>query len=569
MKNSEMKNRYSKKSEITHFSYIIIGLFFLFVLSSKFYFRWDLTSDKRYTLSSVTKDFMRGLDNDVMIKVYLKGDLNVGFERLSKATFEMLNEVKHYSKKDFYFEAIDLSKNPEFLEDLEAFGLDYVPVFETKSDGRKIQTKVYPYAILTSGDTEVAISLLENIPSKSGAENLNISIENLEFKIVDAVRKLIIDDTPKIAFLEGHGELGEWDVYEVTHELSNYFQVDRGALDSNPYVLDDYDAVVIAKPTKPFSEKDKFILDQYLMRGGSLFWLVDAVNVTIDSLQVSSHTVGLAQESNIADLLFRYGVRINQEVVQDMQAAYVPINVADIGEQPQIVPMPWMFHPLLNTNMNHPITRNLNVVRAEFASSIDTVGANASLTKEILLQTGRYSRRMPTPIFVSMAMINEQPTPEAFNYSRITVAVSVEGIFPSLYANRPIPPGVDFDSNNLKRESEPTKIVVVADGDIIKNEVRHRHSSQPQIGRLGYDEFSGQTFGNKQFVVNAINYLSDDKGWMTLRNREHTLRLINREMLTESKITRWKLFNTTVPLLILFALGLWIPVWRKMKYKKK
>ena len=562
-----MKNRYSKKNEIIQLLYIIIALIVLFALSSKFYFRWDLTSDKRYTLSSVTKDFMRSLDNDVYVKVYLKGDLNVGFERLSKATFEMLSEVKHYSKKEFYFEAIDLSKNSEYLEDLEAFGLDYIPVFETKSDGRKIQTKVYPYVILASGDTEVAITLLENIPGKSGAENLNISIENLEFKIVDAIRKLIIDDTPKVAFLEGHGELDEWDVYETTHELSNYFQVDRGALDSNPYILDDYDAVIIAKPTKPFSEKDKFILDQYLMRGGSLFWLVDAVNITTDSLQVSSHTVGLAQELNIADMLFRYGVRINHEVVQDMQAAYVPINVADVGEQPQIVPMPWMFHPLLNTNLNHPITRNLNVVRAEFASSIDTVGANSNLYKDILLQTGRYSRRMPTPIYVSMAMINEQPTPEAFNYSRVPVAVAVEGVFQSLYTNRPIPPGVDFNPADLKRESENTKIVVVADGDIIKNEVRFRHSSQPQIGRLGYDEFSGQTFGNKQFVINAINYLSDDKGWMALRNREHTLRLINREMLTESKLAKWRWLNIATPLAILLLIGLWIPIWRRMKYR--
>lgn len=567
MKNSKMKNRYSKKNEIIQLLYIIIALVVLFALSSKFYFRWDLTSDKRYTLSTVTKDFMRSLDNDVYVKVYLKGDLNVGFERLSKATFEMLSEVKQYSKKEFYFEAIDLSKNPEYLEDLDAFGLDYIPVFETKSDGRKIQTKVYPYAILASGDAEVAITLLENIPGKSGAENLNISVENLEFKIVDAVRKLIIDDTPKVAFLEGHGELDEWDVYETTHELSNYFQVDRGSIDTNPYILDDYDAVIIAKPTKPFSEKDKFILDQYLMRGGSLFWLVDAVNITTDSLQVSSHTVGLAQELNIADMLFRYGVRINPEVVQDMQAAYVPINVADVGEQPQIVPMPWMFHPLLNTNLNHPITRNLNVVRAEFASSIDTVGANVNLHKDILLQTGRYSRRMPTPIYVSMAMINEQPTPEAFNYSRVPVAVAVEGVFQSLYTNRPIPPGVDFNPADLKRESENTKIVVVADGDIIKNEVRFRHSSQPQIGRLGYDEFSGQTFGNKQFVINAINYLSDDKGWMALRNREHTLRLINREMLTESKLAKWRWLNIATPLAILLLIGLWIPIWRRMKYR--
>ena len=227
-----------------------------------------------------------------------------------------------------------------------------------------------------------------------------------------------------------------------------------------------------------------------------------------------------------------------------------------------------MFNPLLNTNTDHPVTRNLNPVRGEFVSSIDTVGNNPSVEKEFLLQTGRYSRRMPVPVYISLAMVNEQPLPESFNDSRIPVAVSLEGTFPSLYAHRPIPPGVDFDAKELKTESAPTRMIVVADGDIIKNEVRMRHGSNPQTVPLGYDEMSNQTFGNKQFIVNAVNYLGDDMGWMSLRNRNYQLRLLNREVLS-NRLTFWKWLNVVLPLVILLLLGIGIPIWRKHKYGRR
>lgn len=558
----------NRRKEILNFIYILLGVLVINIISSFWSFRWDLTAEKRYTMAPVTKQFMGSLKNKVWVKVYLTGDLNVGFQKLSRATLELLKEVQLLSGATFIYETVDPTKNLEATADLEEFELKSIPVFETAADGRKIQSNVYPYAIFNMGDTEVAVSLLENLPGRSGAENLNISIESLEFKVVDALRRLMTEETPLVAFLEGHGELDEWDVYDITKELSKYYQVDRGILGSDPSVLDRYEAVIIAKPSLPFSEKDKFILDQYLMRGGRLLWLVDAVNVTLDSLRVSSETVGLSQNLNISDLLFRYGVRINQEVIQDTQSAFISINVSGVGEQPKLVPVPWMFNPLLNTNTLHPVTRNVNAVRGEFVSSIDTVGNNPSVEKEFLLQTGRYSRRMPVPVYISLAMVNEQPLPESFNDSRIPVAVSLEGTFPSLYAHRPIPPGVDFDAKELKTESAPTRMIVVADGDIIKNEVRMRHGSNPQTVPLGYDEMSNQTFGNKQFIVNAVNYLGDDMGWMSLRNRNYQLRLLNREVLS-NRLTFWKWLNVVLPLVILLLLGIGIPIWRKHKYGRR
>ncbi len=540
----------NRRKEILNFVYILLGILILNLISSFWSFRWDLTAEKRYTMAPVTKQFMGSLKSEVLVKVYLKGDLNVGFQKLSRATLEVLKEVQLLSGASFFYESVDPTKNPEALSTLKEFGLNAIPVFETAADGRKIQSNVYPYAVFTMDGEEVAISLLENLPGRSGAENLNISIESLEFKVVDALRRLMTDETPLVAFLEGHGELDEWDVYDITKELSKYYQVDRGVLGSDPSILDRYEAVIIAKPSMPFSENDKFILDQYLMRGGRVLWLVDAVNVTLDSLRASSETVGLSQNLNISDLLFRYGVRINQEVIQDTQSAFISINVSGVGEQPKLVPVPWMFNPLLNTNTEHPVTRNLNAVRGEFVSSIDTVGNNPSVEKEFLLQTGRYSRRMPVPVYISLAMVNEQPLPESFNDSRIPVAVSLEGVFPSLYAHRPIPPSVDFDPKELRAESAPTRMIVVADGDIIKNEVRMRHSSSPQPVPLGFDEMSNQTFGNKQFVLNAVNYIADDMGWMSLRNRNYQLRLLNREVLS-NHLTFWKWLNVVLPLMIL------------------
>jgi len=546
---------------------VIAGVVLINLISATYFFRIDLTAEKRYTLAPVTRNFLRNLDKEILVKIYLTGELNVGFAKLSKATKEMLDEIRYVSGSNLQYEMIDPNSNADAANTLKEFGLSAVPVFETAADGRKIQSRVYPYAVFMVDGYEAPVNLLENMPGLSGAENLNISMESLEYKMMDVLRRLMGEERTTVAFLEGHGELDELDVMDITDELSAYYQVDRGSLTDDPFILDAYKVLIVAKPQVPFSQKDKFVIDQYIMRGGRVLWLVDAVNVTLDSLRRSTQTVGLATDLNISDMLFRYGVRINPVLLQDIQSAMIPINVSARGETPRLVPVPWLFNPLLNTAMHHPVTRHVNVVKSEFVSSIDTVGAQSGLLKEVLLSTGRYTREMSVPVFITLALVNEKPEREDFRSAYIPVAVSMDGVFQSAFTNRPVPPGINIKPSEIKQNSEPTRMIVVADGDIIRNEVRLKHSGSPQVVPLGFDEMSNQTFGNKQFILNAVNYLADDQGWMALRSRNYELRLLDRDKLA-SEINFWKTLNIVLPVILLLVAGLIIPFWRRKRFSK-
>jgi ABC-2 type transport system permease protein len=563
-----MAQNTTRKKDLIQLAAFLLVIVLISWLSASWFFRIDLTAEKRYTLAPITRDFLRNMESDVMVKVYLDGELNTGFQKLARATRETLDEFRIVSRGKFHYEFVDPLEAPEVRQELEENGLSPVPVFESSADGRKIQSNVYPYALFNVAGYDLPVNLLDNLPGLSGAENLNISMEGLEFKITDVIRRLLSDEVPAIAFLEGHGQLDELDVFDISEALSYYYQVDRGSLTDDPYILDNYKALIIAKPSTQFSERDKFIVDQYIMRGGRVLWLVDAVQVTLDSLRTSTQTVGMATDLGLNDQLFRYGVRVNAELVQDVQAAMIPVNASSPGEQPQLVPVPWMFNPLLNTNRDHPVTRNINVVKGEFVSGIDTVGAPEGIQREVLLRTGRHSRRLPVPVFISLAMVNEQPDRAEFGHSHVPVAVSLEGKFPSVYANRPIPPGVTIDPSEVRHQSVPTRMIVVSDGDIIRNEVRRRHGSSPQAMPLGFDEVGNQNFGNKDFILNAVHYLADDEGWMALRTRNYQLRMLDREKLAND-IAFWQWLNLLAPVLFLVLIGVFFTLWRQMKYGRE
>lgn len=540
------------------------------VVVQQFSFRIDLTSEKRFTLTDITERFMGEVETKVFVRVYLSGELNPGFNRLKKSTVEMLQELDVCSSAGVVVDVVDPSemergKVSELNEDLASVGLGGVPVFETKEDGQKTRTIVYPYASVQVGEKQTWVNLLDNVPGLSSDENLNRSVESLEYKLVDAVRRLVQDDKPRVAFLEGHGELSEIDVVEATDALSYHFAVDRGAIGDDVAVLDPYKVVIVAKPAEKFTEKEKFILDQYFMRGGRLLWLVDAVNMTLDTLRNSPHTIGLLSDFNIEDQLFIYGIRINPEVVEDISCGMIPISVAQ-GDGTRIVPMPWRFSPLLSVNMNMPITRNVNLVRGDFASYIDTVGENLQIRRTPLLRTSKYTKVNPTPVFATLANIHEKPQRTEFTRSHLDVAMLQEGVFVSAFAHRRKPAGVK-GADKVKEVSEPTKMIVVADGDIIKNEVRFRNSDNPSIVPLGYDEMSRQTFGNKDFIVNAVQYLADDEGWMVLRNRTFSLRLLDKEKIGAGTTT-WKVSSMVIPLAIVFIFGIIVVLIRRYKFGK-
>ncbi len=560
------------KKKIIHLrniTFLIIALLVLNTLASVWFFRVDLTTEKRYTLSDNTKTLLNNLNENVYIHVYLNGDLNPGFEKLKNATKDLLKEMKIYDDNNIYFSFINPLKVKDGGKTIEMFRkMKMAPqqVFESKEDGRKTRTLIYPYAIIKYGDKRIPVNLLDNISGYSGAEKLNKSIESLEFKFTDALRKLTLKEKIKIAFLKGHNELDKLDVMDISNHLSAYYSVERITLNNNPNNLDKYKAVVIAKPQNEFTESDKFIIDQYIMQGGRVMWLVDAINITVDSLRSSQQTIGLVSDFNIEDQLFKYGVRINPVAVQDLQAAMIPVTVTNrVGSQNKIIPAPWLYSPLLLPRQDNAITKNINPVRGEFVSTIDTVNSKLNVKRTVLLTTSKFSKVTQAPLFVTLAFINERPDKRTFNKRFMPVAIMEEGIFNSVFTNRNIPNSINPKPANIIQKSSDTKMIIIADGDIIKNKVRFKNTT-PQILPLGYDELGKKIFGNKDFILNSINYLCDDDGWMYLRNRNYKLRLLDKNKIT-NQAQFYKIINVFVPLLCLAILALIVAIYRKKKYK--
>jgi ABC-2 type transport system permease protein len=401
------------------------------------------------------------------------------------------------------------------------------------------------------------VELLRNNRGLSGEENLNHSIENLEFAFVEAIHTLSRDSIEKIAFLEGHGELGEREVFDLSQALSRYYQIDRGTLGNETDILNDYRVVIIADPQEPFSEKDKYILDQYLMQGGRILWVVNGVRFSDEYLSQSGMTPVIPLELQIDDMLFRYGVRVNATLVQDLQCLPVPVDVSSDPQQPNWQPMPWTYAPLLLTSHASPITRNLMQVSSTMASTIEFVGGEDGIYKEVLLATSSASRITGTPAQVDLGF--DDANPEEYRYAYVPVAASMEGVFPSLFAHL-LPPEDIIMHSPMRKQSEPTKQIVVASGSIIRNEWQ-----QGQPLPLGYDRYTNTQFGNRDFMVNAVLYLADDTGWMSLRQKELTLRLINDQRAREQRIAA-QVVSIAAPLLLLALIAGGVILIRKRRY---
>lgn len=532
---------------------ILLMLVLFNLLASLIICRWDMTNDKRYSISQPTKNLLESLSHPLEITILLNGELNAGFTRLKKATQEMVDELGVYAKTS--------CKLIDFDEvDAEDFHLNPIVIYERTHKGQNAQTTVYPYALVKYGERTQVVSLLKNQRGLSGEENLNNSIENLEYVFADAIRRLTQTEIEKIAFLEGHGELDEPYVHDLTQTLAQYYQVDRGVLGKETGVLDDYKAVIIADPQQPFSETDKYILDQYLMQGGSILWVINGVRFSGEYLSSQGATPIIALELNISDLLFRYGIRINHALVQDLQCSLVPVDVSTDASQSNWQPMPWTYAPLLLTSQTSPITRNIAQVSATMASSIDFVGGDDGLKKEVLLATSTASKMTAVPARVDLSLGVEDQ--QEFQYAFIPVAASIEGTFPSLYAHL-LPPAEVLQHAPLMKQSKPTKQIVVAAGSTIRNEWQHG-SPLP----LGYDRYTKMQFGNKDFMVNSVLYLTDDHGWMQLRKKEFTLRLINNQRAQQMRIIA-QIVSIFIPLALLAVVGGLVMIARKRLYIKK
>ena len=530
---------------------IVVALVLTNILVHHFVVRWDMTNDHRYSLAPTTKALLQELDAPVHISILLDGELNAGFQRLQRATIEMVEEfgaVIGYRGAGIGYR-VSAENIPQ--------GMQPTVIHERTHKGQTAQTTIYPYALMTYKGKTAIVELLRNNRGLSGEQNLNHSIEHLEFAFVEALHALTREKVEKIAFLEGHGELDESEVYDLSQALSYYYQIDRGTLGTEAGVLDAYRAVIIADPQLPFSEEDKYILDQYLMQGGRILWVVNGVRFSNEILSQSGMTPVIPLDLNISDMLFRYGVRVNPALVQDLQCLPMPVDVSADPKQPNWQPMPWTYAPLLLTSQASPITRNVMQVSATMASCIEFVGGEDGLHKTTLLATSSNSKITSTPAEVDLSLFNGSEN--EFKYAFIPVAASIEGVFPSLFAHLLPPEGIESHAP-LRKHSEPTKQIIVAAGSTIRNEWQ-----KGEVLPLGYDRYTQTQFGNRDFMVNAVLYLTDDTGWMSLRQKQFTLCLINDQRAREGRIAA-QTISIIIPLLLLLFVGITMVFIRKKQY---
>lgn len=575
-----------KKRQIISFVLTIAIIVILNVIGYFVFKRFDLTAEKRYTLSETSKDILKNIDDYVYFKVYLEGDFPAGFKKLRRETKEMLDEFRAYSKfVDYEFinpnSANDEKERSDMYRMLYQSGLNPTELAVRNNDGSSSQMVIWPGALVSyHNDTELAIDLLETQLSQSSEEALNTSMQNLEFKLINAIKNVTRKQKPMLAFIEGHGELSEMEVYDITQELSKNYIVKRVAIDGKVDALMhrtepdkngdtktfiSYDAIVIAKPTQPFSEKDKFLIDQYIMHGGKALWLVEPVFATMDSLQNQESTMGIDQDLNIDDMLFKYGVRMNHNLLLDLNCAALPIRTGQVAGKAQLEFFRWFYFPLLQAASDNAIVRNVNPIKSDFVSSLDATSSMTGVNQIPLLKTSDYTKVSGVPAFITLAMLKQTPDKRMFPQRGQNTAYLLKGTFPSLYSNR-IPAEIaESKEMQFRDESEPTAMIVVADGDIIRNQIdTKRREPLP----LGYDQYTGNTYGNKDFIMNAISYLIDGEGIVNIRSRELKIRLLDQTKTNQSRL-KWQLVNTIVPIALIVLLGTTLALIRKHRYTKK
>lgn len=541
----------------------------IFLVSANFLYRIDLTSDKRYSLSKVSTEIVRGFEHPVEIEFYLEGELEPGLRKLQQEVFEKVAVLNAYSEENIRIYVRDpyrisnAGKREEFIEELIQKGVQPTSFRQKTEQG--VSTKlIFPGAVIRCDGREMAVNFLKYNPDFSHESNFNHSVESVEFELVNAFQKLQRTKNSTIAFLEGHGELNRFQVYDFASSLSSDFNIKRFIADSliNPHATD---ILIVADPKEPFGERDKFLIDQFIMNGGKIIWLVDPVQVSLDSLSKGFQTFAFPRDLNINDLLFRYGVRLNQVLLQDVECAQLRVNTAPKGNPPQFTLHPWYYSPLLVPNDNHPLSRNLNRVLGEFVSSVDLVDGNTEIVQDIILTTSPYARTVEAPSTVSLQNINNPPARELFNKSFLPVGVLLQGSFTSAFKNRLVEP-LGFSSGAIIPKSPNTKMVVIADGNLIENKVDYS-TSPPRIQELGFDRVSGQTFGNKEFLLNTVYYLNDDYGIMHLRNRTQKMRLLDKVRLREEK-AMWQWMNVLLPVVLITVFGLIYNAIRRRRFAR-
>jgi len=560
-----MVNR--RKHDLNILILAIAGIVILNVFSSFFFGRIDFTAEKRYTLSAITKTILADLDNEVQVTVYLEGDFPAGFKRLRNSTADLLRDFKSYSNGNLKFDFVnplsgDQKSQEEAYQLLLEKGIEPTNLSVKTEDGMS-QKIIFPAALITYKGRQIPVKLLQSRSGISPEEVLNNSIQNLEYAFASTIKKISRNESGRIGFTEGHAELSDQHLSEAMKSLGDSYEVGRVDLNTITFSgLDQLKVLIIAKPEQPFSEAEKYKIDYFLMNGGRIIWSLDQVSAELDSLRGSTEQLAFAKKLNLDDMLFKYGVRLNYRLLADMNCAQIPVNVGDVGGQSQIQLLPWLFYPVFVPVSTHPLVKNLDGIRSEFPGTIDLISVKG-LQSEVILSSSPFNRQLEVPVMISLQMVEEEPDPKLFQSEPKPVAVLIEGVFPSNFKNRPVPFGIS-EKVTFPKIAKPAKMIVLADGDIFKNQINSKDgSSYP----LGFDRYTSEQYANKNFLLNAVDYLYDDSGIISLRNKEIKLRLLNRAKIRQEK-TFWQFLNIGFPLILLIACGIFQHYYRIRKYTR-
>ena len=547
-----------------HIIYLVVALIVINIISYKVFNRFDLTEDKRYTLSEATLKIIEDVDSPIIVDVFLEGeDFPSEFRRLQNETKQLLEEFSAKNNNivfNFINPIEDDATRERNIQQLNARGLTPMQL-SVQENGKASQAIIFPWALASFNDETVTISLIKNKIGASQQELVTNSVQQLEYAFAYGFSKLTKPKEKKIAVLKGNGELQDKYIANFIKKLGEYYFIAPFTLDSvasnAPKTLEklqDFDLIISAKPTEAFSEEEKYVLDQYTMNGGKSLWLIDAVAMEKDSLyNETGKNFAVTRDLNLTDFFFKYGVRVNTVMVSTLYSAPITLAIGE-GSESQFQHLQWPYSPLAGSSSNHPIVNNLNLVKFDFANPIDTL--KNSIKKTILLESAPLTKLEGTPREVSLDLVTQQQNPALFNKGNQNLAVLLEGTFSSVYANRIKP----IKIKNDKIVSIPTKMVVIADGDVIKNDVVR---NVPQ--ELGFDRWTGQMFGNKEFLLNTVNYLLDDTGLINIRSKEIAIAFLNQEKIADEK-TKWQLINIALPLVLLAIFGLAFNYIRKKKY---
>ena len=537
-------------------------------LASVTFGRVDFTAEKRYTLSPLAKQTMRDLPHGMHVTLLLDGDLPAGFMRLRRATTDLLNDLKAYSAGKLTFHIVDpvdgdAQQRQENTEALASRGI--IPTnLNVRTNSGFTQQLIFPAALIAYGDDEIPVNLLQQRAGAPHEEVLNNSVQNLEYAFVSAIRKIVSGGQPLIGFTEGHGELDNLQLHDAIQSLMGGYQVGFVDLDSiSVDGLGQLAALIVAKPVRAFSEAEKFKIDHFVMNGGSVLWAIDQLDADLDSMRTSGAQTVVARQLNLDDLLFTYGIRFNYDLIADLNCAQIPLTTGHIGQQAQIELAPWLFYPVFVPTTSHPVLKNMDGIRSEFAGTLDTI-AVPGIQKTVVLQSSPFSRPLSVPATISLQLVEEAPDPAQFKNRPYPVGALLEGTFPSVFADRPVPPGID-PSIAVPDRSKPAKMLAVADGDVFKGQVNPVDGSPYP---LGWDRYTEQQYGNKAFLLNAVDYLTDDVGIIALREKEVKLRLLDPVTLRQERLS-WQLVNVALPPLLLLFFGLLQQYLRRRRYAKR